>query len=51
MVMSGTVRLVAFFAECGLGVHMEDLRGSYVKIVVLEAVILAALWWFGRMYS
>ncbi len=30
---------------------MEDLRGSYVKIIVLEAIILAALWWFGRTYS
>jgi hypothetical protein len=30
---------------------MEDLRSSYVKILVLEAAIVAALWWFGRVYS
>lgn len=30
---------------------MEDLRSSYVKIVVIEAVIILALWWFGRLYS
>ena len=30
---------------------MEDLRRSYVKIVVIEAVIILALWWFGRVYS
>jgi hypothetical protein len=30
---------------------MEDLRRSYVKILVIEAVIILALWWFGQRYS
>jgi hypothetical protein len=30
---------------------MEDLRSAYVRILVLEAVIVAALWWFGRVHS
>jgi hypothetical protein len=30
---------------------MENLTGTYVKIMLLEAVIVVALWWFGRAYS
>jgi hypothetical protein len=30
---------------------MEDLSATYVKILVLEAVIILGLWLFGRMYS
>lgn len=30
---------------------MEDLRSSYIKIVAIEAAIILALWWFGRLYS
>jgi hypothetical protein len=30
---------------------MEDLTTAYVKIVVLEAVIIVLLWAFGRVYA
>jgi hypothetical protein len=30
---------------------MEDLSATYVKILLLEAVIIIGLWLFGRMYS
>jgi hypothetical protein len=30
---------------------MEDLTAAYVKIVVLEAVIIVLLWAFGRVYA
>jgi hypothetical protein len=30
---------------------MEDLSATYVKILLLEAVIILGLWLFGRMYS
>jgi len=30
---------------------MEDLSATYVKILLLEAAIILALWLFGRMYS
>lgn len=30
---------------------MSDLTGTYVKILLLQAVIVAALWWLGRAYS
>ena len=30
---------------------MENLSATYVKIMLLEAVIIIALWWFGRAYS
>ena len=30
---------------------MENLTGAYVRIMLLEAVIVVALWWFGRMFS
>lgn len=30
---------------------MENLTGTYVKIMLLEAAIVVALWWFGRTYS
>jgi hypothetical protein len=30
---------------------MEDLSAAYVKIVVLEAVIIVLLWVFGRVYA
>lgn len=30
---------------------MENLSGTYVKIMLLEAAIIVALWWFGRTYS
>jgi hypothetical protein len=30
---------------------MENLTGTYVKIMLLEAAIVVALWWFGRAYS
>jgi hypothetical protein len=30
---------------------MEDLTSAYVKIVVLEAVIIVLLWAFGRIYA
>ena len=29
----------------------SDLTPTYVKVLVLEAVIVAALWAFGRMFS
>jgi hypothetical protein len=29
----------------------SDLTPTYVKVLVLEAVIIAALWAFGRMFS
>jgi hypothetical protein len=30
---------------------MEDLTAAYLKIVVLEAVIIVLLWAFGRVYA
>jgi hypothetical protein len=30
---------------------MENLNAGYVKILLLEAAIIVALWWFGRAYS
>jgi hypothetical protein len=30
---------------------MEDLTAAYVKIVVLEALIILLLWAFGRVYA
>jgi hypothetical protein len=30
---------------------MEDLTAAYVKIVVIEAVIIVFLWAFGRVYA
>jgi hypothetical protein len=30
---------------------MEDLTAAYVKIVVLEALIIVLLWAFGRVYA
>lgn len=30
---------------------MENLRSTYLTIVVLEIAIVAALWLFGRVYS
>lgn len=30
---------------------MENLTNTYVKIVLLEVVLIVALWWFGRAYS
>ena len=30
---------------------MEDLTTAYVKIVVLEAVIIVLLWMVGRVYA
>ena len=30
---------------------MENLTRSYVRIMLLEAVIVVALWWFGRTFS
>jgi hypothetical protein len=30
---------------------MEDLTATYVKIVVLETVIVILLWAFGRVYA
>ncbi len=30
---------------------MENLSGTYVKIMLLEVAIIVALWWFGRVYS
>jgi hypothetical protein len=30
---------------------MEDLTAAYVKIVVLEVVIVVLLWAFGRVYA
>jgi len=30
---------------------MEDLSATYVKILLLEVVIILGLWLFGRMYS
>lgn len=30
---------------------MENLSATYVKIMLLEAAIIVALWWFGRTYS
>lgn len=32
-------------------IEMENLTSTYVKILLLEAVIVGALWWFGRAYS
>jgi hypothetical protein len=29
----------------------SDMTGTYVRVIVLEAAILAALWIFGRMFS
>ena len=29
----------------------SDLTPTYVKVLVLEAVIVAALWAFGRIFS
>jgi hypothetical protein len=29
----------------------SDLTPTYVKVLVLEAAIIAALWVFGRMFS
>jgi hypothetical protein len=31
--------------------HDSDLTPTYIRVLVLEAVIVAALWVFGRMYS
>ena len=30
---------------------MEDLTAAYLKIVVLEALIIVLLWAFGRVYA
>ena len=30
---------------------MEDLTGTYVKIMALEIAIVLALWWFGKAFS
>jgi hypothetical protein len=30
---------------------MEDLTAAYVKIVLLEALIVVLLWAFGRVYA
>jgi hypothetical protein len=30
---------------------MENLNAAYVKIVVLEALIVVLLWAFGRVYA
>jgi len=30
---------------------MEDLTATYIRIMLLEAAIVFALWWFGRAYS
>ena len=30
---------------------MENLTAAYVKIVVLEALIIVLLWAFGRVYA
>lgn len=30
---------------------MENLTSTYVKIMLLEAAIVVALWWFGHTYS
>lgn len=30
---------------------MEDLTAAYVKIVVIEVVIVVLLWTFGRVYA
>ncbi len=30
---------------------MENLTAAYVKIVVLEAVIIVLLWAFGHLYA
>ena len=30
---------------------MEDLSATYVKILLLQAVIIFGLWLFGRLYS
>jgi hypothetical protein len=31
--------------------YFSDMTRTYVKVIVLEAAILAALWIFGRMFS
>jgi hypothetical protein len=30
---------------------MENLTAAYVKIIVLEALIVVLLWAFGRLYA
>jgi hypothetical protein len=30
---------------------MENLTTTYVRIMLLEALIIIALWWFGRAYA
>jgi hypothetical protein len=29
----------------------QPLTSTYVKVLVLEAVIITALWWIGRLFS
>jgi len=29
----------------------RPLTGTYVKVLVLEAAIITALWWIGRLFS
>jgi hypothetical protein len=29
----------------------QPLVGTYVKVLVLEAAIITALWWIGRVFS
>ena len=31
--------------------HDSDMTGTYVRVVILEAVILVALWLLGRAFS
>jgi hypothetical protein len=30
---------------------MTQMSRNYVAVLVIETVIIAALWWFGRMFS
>jgi hypothetical protein len=30
---------------------VKDMTGTYVKVLMLEAVIVTALWLFGRAFS
>jgi hypothetical protein len=29
----------------------HGMRSTYIGVVLLEAAIIAALWWFGRTFS